>query len=135
MINISLNTFYNWFFNEKAVICCFVHWKILPRLPHMCQKDPRDWSHAELHSPTLFIYLGGQLLQWHLIVATWIPSATSILWYESWWVWGQKIIEFDFMQYSQRDQGWSWSCFPLSSHSWDFWEGNSNVFLTRQKPG
>ena len=26
---------------------------------HMCQKDPRDWSHAELHSPTLFRYLGG----------------------------------------------------------------------------
>ena len=41
----------------------------------MCQKDSQGWSHAELHSPTLFRYLGGQLLQWHLIVATWIPSA------------------------------------------------------------
>ena len=26
---------------------------------------------------------------------------TSILWYESWWVWGQKTIAFDFMQYSK----------------------------------
>ena len=41
---------------------------------HMGQKDPPDWSHAELRSPTLFRYLGVQLLQWHPIVATWIPS-------------------------------------------------------------
>ena len=44
---------------------------------HMCQKDLWDWSHAELHSLTLFTYLGGQLLQQHLIVATWVPSVTK----------------------------------------------------------
>ena len=63
-------------FNEKAVICCFVHWRIFPYPPYV-SKRPLDWSPAELHSPTLFRYLGGQLLQWHPIVATWIPSVSG----------------------------------------------------------
>ena len=77
MSNISLNTYYC-LFNEKAVICCFVHWIMFP-YPLYVSKRPLDWSHAELHSPTLFRYLGGQLLQWHAIVATWIPSVSSYI--------------------------------------------------------
>ena len=53
-------------------------WKIFP-YPSYVSKRPMDSSHVELHSPTLFRYLGGQLLQWHAIVATWIPSVPSSL--------------------------------------------------------
>ena len=56
------------FLMKRLLFVVLYNQKYSPIL-HMCQKDPWDWSHAELHSPTLFRYLGGQLLRWHLIVA------------------------------------------------------------------
>ena len=75
--NISLNTYYC-FFNEKAVVCCFVHRKIFP-YPLYVSRDSQEWSHAELHSPTLFRYLGGQLLLWHLSSQLEFPATLLII--------------------------------------------------------
>ena len=59
--NISLNTIIV-FLMKRLLFVVFYIGKYSPIL-YMCEKASQDWSHTELHSHTLFRYLGGQLLQ------------------------------------------------------------------------
>ena len=59
--SISLIPYYRFFMKKLLFVVLYIG-KYSPIL-YMCQKDSQDFSHAELHSPTLFRSLGGQLLQ------------------------------------------------------------------------